>query len=258
MKSLFLMVFTVALFAAFSLAQTSAEPQSSQPAAQSPSAQSANAVPPGTIIPAELAKSIDAKKAKSGSEVVAKTTQDLTANGQVIIPRGSKIIGHVTEAQARSKEQAQSTLGIAFDRIEKKGGGQMSLAAAIQAMAPPQRNPSPAGNEPMSENPGMAGPGSNPGNMGGGGMGRPAGAPGATPPEYPQGTTTPSGGAPSSGGVAALPANSHGVLGIEGLTLSSGEGNANHGTVITSSNRNVHLDSGTQLILRATASPVTH
>ena len=252
MKTLFLTTFAIVVFAALSLAQTSPEPQNSLSAAQNPSAQSATAVPPGTIIPAELAKSLDAKKAKPGSEVVAKTTQDLTANGQVIIPRGSKIIGHVTEAQARSKEQEQSTLGIAFDRIEKKGGGQMSLAAAIQAVAPPQRSAAPAGNEPMNENPGMAAPGNSPGNMGAGGMGRPAGAPGATPPGYPQGTTAPSAGGSSSGGVAALPPNSHGVIGIEGLTLNSGEGNAKQGTLITSANRNVHLDNGTQLILRAT------
>lgn len=251
MKTLSITIFATALFAALSLAQTSPEPQNSPSAAQNPSAQSATAVPPGTIILAELAKSLDAKKAKPGSEVVAKTTQDLTANGQVIIPRGSKVVGHVTEAQARSKEQEQSTLGIAFDRIEKKGGGQMSLAAAIQAVAPPQRSAAPVGNEPMSENPGMAGPGSSPGSMGGG-MGRPTGAPVAPPAGYPQGTSEPSEGAQQSGGVAALPPNSHGVIGIEGLTLNSGEGNAKQGTLITSANRNVHLDSRTQLILRAT------
>src|SRR5579884_1897705 len=74
-------------------------------------------IAPGSVIPVQLAKTVDAKKAKTGDEVVATVTQDMkTNNGDVLVPKDTKVIGHVTEAQARSKEQKQSELGIAFDR----------------------------------------------------------------------------------------------------------------------------------------------
>ena len=48
---------------------------------------------PGTVIPVELTKSVDAKKVKSGDGVEARVTQDLKAgNGQVIVPKDTKVI----------------------------------------------------------------------------------------------------------------------------------------------------------------------
>ena len=70
----------------------------------------------GTNLQAELTKSLDAKKAKVGDEVTAKVTQDVKSNGQVVVRKGSKLIGHVTEAKARSQGDQESRLGIAFDR----------------------------------------------------------------------------------------------------------------------------------------------
>jgi type IV secretory pathway VirB10-like protein len=37
-------------------------------------------------------------------------------NRSVVIPKGSRLVGHVTEVKARSKDQATSVVGIAFDR----------------------------------------------------------------------------------------------------------------------------------------------
>jgi hypothetical protein len=52
-----------------------------------------------------LTKTIDAKKAKTGDEVEAKVTMDLKTNsGEVLVPKDTKVIGHVTEAHARSKD----------------------------------------------------------------------------------------------------------------------------------------------------------
>lgn len=69
-----------------------------QPASKSPR------IAPGSVIPVQLTKTIDAKKAKTGEEVVAKVTQDLkTQTGEVLVPKDTKVIGHVTEAQPRNK-----------------------------------------------------------------------------------------------------------------------------------------------------------
>lgn len=57
-----------------------------------------DAIPAGTIIPAALSKSVDAKKAKPGDKIEARITMDLLCNGKVVTPRDTKVIGHVTEA----------------------------------------------------------------------------------------------------------------------------------------------------------------
>ncbi len=91
----------------------------------------------GTTLQAELTKSIDAKKAKQGDEVTAKLTQDVKSSGQVVLHKGTKLVGHVTEAQAKSKESGESKLGIAFDKAVLKGGEEMAFTGVIQALAPP-------------------------------------------------------------------------------------------------------------------------
>ena len=98
-------------------------------------------IAPGSVIPVQLTKTIDAKKAKPGDEVVAKVTMDLKTNGgEVMIPKDTKVMGRVTEAQARSKEQKESQVGIAFDRAVLKDG-EMPLPMSIQAViAPPSNN----------------------------------------------------------------------------------------------------------------------
>ena len=92
----------------------------------------------GTSPDAELTKSIDARKAKQGDPVEARVRNDVKQDGKVVIRRGSKLIGHVTQAQARAKGDAQSALGIMFDRVQGKGGETMDVHAAIQAIAAPR------------------------------------------------------------------------------------------------------------------------
>ena len=209
-----------------------------------------NRVAAGTVIPAELDKSIDAKKCKTGDPVVAKTTSDLLSNGQVVIPRGTKITGHVTAAKPHDKADPSSSVAIAFDQIAMKNKPPLAFQAEIQAMAKPQQSAAvaAAGGEPNGAGSGMSSPGAS--NQGGGaGMGRAAAS---------QGTS----GAPSEGAVpptdataqqpagVPLSASSTGVMGMEGISLSAGS-DASQGTVIKSENKNVKLDSGTQLILKA-------
>jgi hypothetical protein len=50
-----------------------------------------------------------------------------------------------------------------------------------------------------------------------------------------------------------LTSSSHGVVGLHGLSLNSENASATQGSVIASQAGNVHLDSGTQLILRVNA-----
>jgi type IV secretory pathway VirB10-like protein len=87
----------------------------------------------GTTIPAMLDKWVDARKSKVGDEVVAQTTEPVREHGQVIIPKGSKIFGRVTEAKSRTTEDPNSVLGITFDHAVLKKGGELRLRVMIEA-----------------------------------------------------------------------------------------------------------------------------
>lgn len=209
----------------------------------------------GSMIYVELSKSIDAKKAKQGDEVTAKTEQAVLSQGKVLIPKGAKLIGHVTAAKPHEKDRPQSELGIAFDHAVLKDGTQIPLGSvAIQAIAPPPAS-SPAmtgGADTMGgASPGM--PSSN-----SGGMGYPSGS-GRGNSTVGQVGSTVGGVANTAGDVAGststtatagtrLSGNSKGVVGMSGLSLSAGS--STQGSVVASDNKNVRLESGTEMVLR--------
>jgi hypothetical protein len=98
-------------------------------------------------IPVLLSKSLDAKKLKVGDEVTAKTSVSLRGGG-ILIPSGSIVIGHVTSAEARSKGDPQSSLGLAFDKVEVLGGKVLLIHGLIRAVGP---NPNPEPNTGAAE-----------------------------------------------------------------------------------------------------------
>jgi hypothetical protein len=93
----------------------------------------------------ELAKSLDSKKLREGDEVDAKVAADIQTGDSGTIPRGTKLIGHVTEAKARSKGDSESTLGIVFDKMSRPGSGDTPIQSVIQAAAPNPKADAPAG-----------------------------------------------------------------------------------------------------------------
>lgn len=211
-------------------------------------APSVSQIPPNTVIPAELTKSIDAKKAKPGDPVTAKTVQDLLAKGQVVIPRGSKVIGHITQAQARAKSGSDSMLGVAFDRIQIGQNNELPLSAEIQALAKPEPATGFGDNDDNRPQVGQGTPtgggfpGASPGARTSPGINpQPGAIPGATSPRSNSSSPTVQG-QPQ----ARLSAASHGVIGMKDYSLQPGTGG---GVVISSSSQNVKLESGTELIL---------
>jgi hypothetical protein len=190
-----------------------------------------------------LTKTIDAKKAKTGDEVVAKVTQDLkTSTGEVILSKDTKVVGHVTAAQAHSKEQKESQVAIAFDRAVEKNGTEVQLPMSIQAIIGPQNNSTGESNQaPPNSAPTATPSGSGrPGSMGGS-------APPATPAPSTGGGTTSTDAPPSAH--APITAETQGVVGISNLKLEPA-GQANQGSVVSSDKNNVKLESGTMMLLR--------
>jgi hypothetical protein len=92
----------------------------------------------GTKIDATLATSLDAKRSKPGDEVEVRTEEDVKQDGKVVLKRGARLVGHVTQTQARANGQTQSQLGIMFDHAVLKNGQDIPFSASIQALASAQ------------------------------------------------------------------------------------------------------------------------
>jgi hypothetical protein len=86
---------------------------------------------------ATLERSVDARRAKPGDAVTAKTNESYTTASGTTIPRGSRLVGRVTAARAhtRGESAAASQLGIVFDRAELPDGRVVPMQATIQAVA---------------------------------------------------------------------------------------------------------------------------
>jgi len=219
-----------------------------QPAQTSPAPTvGAPRIAPGSVIPVQLTKTIDAKKVKAGDQVEAKVTQDLkTNNGELIVAKDTKVIGHVTEAQGRNKDQKESQVGIAFDHAVMKDGNDVPLPMSIQAIIAPANLNGNNDNQASSAPAGMP-PSNNPSNNTGRGPGMSAGTP-------PQASTPPAAGSQGPSTTRATPnqpitEKTHGVIGMSNLQLSAAP-NTTQGSIVTSEKNNVKLDSGTLMLLR--------
>lgn len=74
----------------------------------------------GTNLEATLKNTLDVKKSEVGDEVVLKTTKSIKQDGEVVIPKGTKLIGRVTEVQRKTKENSISKIGLVFEKLEGK------------------------------------------------------------------------------------------------------------------------------------------
>jgi hypothetical protein len=223
-------------------------PASSQDAGTGKSGHSEASLVGGTTINAELNSSIDSKKVKAGDPVVAHTTEAVkSADDRVILPKGTKVMGHITQASARSKGDNDSSVTIGFDKAILKGGEEVPLSVTIRAVAAPAS--AFVGAEPMSA---PSGPSNYPSSPSGG-TGMNSKPPMSDAPRTYPGAGAPSGEASSSGGTnpssGPLAPTSRGVIGLSGLSLGlSGTQNAPV-SVISSIGKNVRLDGGTRLLL---------
>jgi hypothetical protein len=192
----------------------------------------------GTVILAELNSGLDSKKLKAGDKVTAHTTDAMKSNDErTIMPRGTKLEGHVTQADARNKGGNASTLGIQFDKAILKDGGEIALDVVILAMAPRDFS-SPAAGEagPTSIGTNQTSP------MGGG----------HAPPSNSSPQSADAGATPGNSNAAAGPrldAHSRGAVGMKGITLDAQPVDGRAATVVSSNGKSVKLDEGTRVLL---------
>jgi hypothetical protein len=252
-------------------ASSQSSAQSSASATASQTGQINGGVVSGTTFNAKLDKPLDAKKSKPGDVVTARTTDTVKSEGNVALPEGTKLIGHVTQASARAKGDSQSALGITSDRAILKNGQQVPVNLGIQAMASGQAaQAAELNNMSMMDNTGgsiassgMAGGASTLGGLTGAagtGVGTVAGTTGTfgrgqlAPMSPTLGSATSVAG-DSEGSIGGLnsagqfTSSSRGMFGWRDLSLASGATDSTGGSLITSPGRNVHLNSGTRMLM---------
>ena len=238
--------------------------------ASTQSAAGSAALTSGNAFNVALNNSVDSKNAKSGDTVIAHTTESVKHEGKVVIPKGAKLVGHVTQSSARAKGDANSALAIQFDKAILKNGSEMPLNVAIRAIASAQTAASVAGSD-LDAAGGAGAYANGSGSSGRGAVGGLASAAGratgsVTNTVAGAGTladstvntaanTTAGAGGAATGAVGGLnsagqlTSNSQGVFGLNGLNLNGTETGSAQGSLITSAGKNVHLDGGTRMLL---------
>jgi hypothetical protein len=222
----------------------------------------------GSSVNAVLTKPVDSGRNKPGDPVSAHTAQPAKTEGGTSIPKGSTLIGHVSDAHAAADGQAGSSMGIVFDKAVTRDGHEIPLRnLRIQAVAAAEASAESTAGDTGA----MRGAGGGAGSRGGGLLGRTTGAVAGT---VGSGGTTRGVGSLAGDATGALQAgpgamggldaagmlsgSSIGVFGLRGLSLSGGAADAATGSVMTSTGKSVHLDQGTRFLLSSQAAASSH
>jgi hypothetical protein len=233
----------------------------------------------GSSVSAELTKKVDTKNAKVGDEVLAKTTGNAQLSDGTKVPKGTRLVGQVTEVQAKSAAEKTSHLAFAVNRAILRDGREVPMHAMLTSVSAPAAMASGSASEDL-ETPmgGVSGAGaaSGGGSTGGGGgllggAGRAtsgvvggAGSVAGNTTSGLQSTTnntlrtTESAGSNGLGAVAnagsstATQLNHVAVPNMPGITLSNAANSSSSGS-FDAAGKNISLDSGTQMTMRVSA-----
>jgi hypothetical protein len=84
----------------------------------------------------ELEGKLNSKTARVGDRVVLKTTEKVQTSDGTVIPKGSRLVGHVALVQAYDNEHANAQMGIVFDRAELKNGQSVAIYTLLRGVSP--------------------------------------------------------------------------------------------------------------------------
>jgi len=173
--------------------------------------------------PVKVTKALDSSKLKDGDVIELETAGSFKLPNGTLVPKGSKMIGHIVSAKARSKGDPESQLTIAFDKLTVGGGEQLPVKGTVQAVYPPAEEP---------QGPNMSTAGTS---QGGSMAGVSPGGIGIT--NSKSGSDTQSSSTPQR----VIDPKATGVQGIHDLQLENG--------VLTSKGKNVKLGGGVRMIV---------
>lgn len=228
-----------------------AAPQPEAPG-KKPAAQELRA---GTRIEATLESSLDARSAKPGDEVTARVTKDVKQEGQVVIHKGDRLLGHITAVEAGGAAGATSQLAVSFDRL-LQGGASSELHAVVTAvLSTPSEDRARQEERMAREDPMMAPPPQRSGSRPRSGSGGLLGGAGSTVNSTVGATTSAVGGVAGGAGATsrtAVGSTAGAVLStpVRAVRLESGaraEHQSSLGSVFSTRDGQLRLESGTRL-----------
>jgi hypothetical protein len=191
--------------------------------------------PTSPEIHAALEKIVHPKKVKVGDAISARLTESTKLKDGTELPKGTHVIGKVTEIKLKADKEGPSKLGLMFDKAQLKDGKEVPLMMALVSVAPRWE---PGGVDPVAADNGSASAGRisqmsqaagrSDGSAGGDTLSKGLGVRGAS--------------------TASETAMRPGVSYLPDTTIASysmGE----PGTILQSAKSTVYLDSGTRLLL---------
>jgi len=73
---------------------------------------------------------------KVGDQVIARVTEPTKLKDGTELPKGTHILGKVTEIKPKADKEGPSKLGLLFDKAQLKDGKEISLVMALVSVAP--------------------------------------------------------------------------------------------------------------------------
>jgi hypothetical protein len=242
-----------------------ASPAQAQPQQQQMTPQSApsTAAAPAELSPVdgELVDKLDTKTAKTGDAVVIKTKDSVKTADGTEIPKGSKLVGKVVGVKPIGEGNENSQVALQFDHVELKGGQNMPVHAELQSLSTTDSSAS-AGAMSSSLSAPSPSPSASGSTAGSGSMSGTSSA-AATPATSQPQTSSASGaeGNPTPGTIVARTGNiAIKTTSIPGVLLATNEPGqrdprmAQSSGILLGPKHDVHLDSGTKVVVGVAAS----
>lgn len=182
-------------------------------------------VPADTSFFAKLMTPIAISQIKSDDTLEAQTTQDVKRGHDVVLKKGSTLLGHVQSVQPPTSGKPQYFVVIVFNRVKPKNSEEMQFNPVIQALAPESDMESRS----IAESTGT-------------------GLQGATRSAGVTGQTN-----ATRGNINQLSLTSTGVIDLQGLQVGERISDGKHYSVLAASRNDITLKKGTQLVMKAVA-----
>jgi hypothetical protein len=92
-------------------------------------------VPAGTNVFVTTETALSTKTNQIGDPVAARTAENINVNGQIVIPAGALVEGHVTAVKTAGNPGETAYIDLAFDRVRLANGDWLPIQAALAGKA---------------------------------------------------------------------------------------------------------------------------
>jgi hypothetical protein len=95
-------------------------------------------LPAGTVLPLELSSAVGSDTSHVEEQVRATLRRSVSSNGVQVLPAGTVVLGHVTNAKRSAKVKGRASVAFRFNQVDLPGdGGRMPIrTATVSRVAP--------------------------------------------------------------------------------------------------------------------------